>query len=134
DRSPTALGKLFGGLKGALGGIAVNPDGSNINAAALALLNFKLPDGSFLIPTPQTVDPSKPLTSSGFSAFSQPCTFNENQGLGNVDYVASQKSRLGVRFFIADTAQLVTFPGGALNPLGNTHGFKSPGGSDFVVF
>jgi len=134
DRSSAALGKLFGGLKGTLGGIAVNSDGSNINPVALALLNLKLPDGSFLIPTPQTVDPSKPLTSSGFSAFSQPCTFNENQGLGNVDYIASQKSRLGVRFFIAYTEQLVTFPGGALNPLGNTHGFKSPGASDFVVF
>jgi len=134
DRSPAALGKLFGGLKGALGGVAINSDGSNINPVALALLNFKLPDGSFLIPTPQTVDPSKPLTSSGFSAFSQPCTFNEDQGLGNVDYVASQKSRFGVRFFIADTEQLVTFPGGALNPLGNTHGFNSPGDSAFFVF
>ena len=133
DRSPAALGKLFGGLKGALGGIAINPDGSNINPVALALLNFKLPDGSFLIPNPQTVDSSKPLTSSGFSAFSQPCTFNEDQGLGNVEYVASQKSRFGIRFFIADTDQLVTFPGGALNPIGNTHGFNSDGGSDFIV-
>src|SRR5207344_1047736 len=107
DRSAAALGKLFGGMKGALGGVAINPDGSNINPVALALLNFKLPDGSFLIPTPQTVDPSKPLTSSGFSAFSQPCTFNEDQGLGNVDYVASQKSRFGARFFIANADQLV---------------------------
>ncbi len=134
DRSPAALGKLFGGLKGALGGIAIRADGSNINPVALALLNFKLPDGSLLIPTPQTVDPSKPLASSGFSAFSEPCTFNEDQGSANVDYVASQKNRLGVRFFVADTEQLVTFPGGALNPLGNTHGFNSPGHSAFIVF
>ena len=134
DRSPAALGKLFGRLKGALGGIAIKPDGSNINPVALALLNFKLPDGSLLIPTPQTVDPSKPLASSGFSAFSEPCTFNEDQGSANVDYVASQKNRLGVRFFVADTEQLVTFPGGALNPLGNTHGFNSPGHSAFIVF
>src|SRR6266403_764187 len=134
DRSPAALGKLFGGLKGALGGIAINSDGSNINPVALALLNFKLPDGSFLIPTPQTVDPSKPFTSSGFSAFTQPCTFNEDQGLGNVDYVAPQKSRFGARFFIADVNQLVTFPGGAWNAIGNTHGFNSPGDSAFFVF
>jgi carboxypeptidase family protein len=134
DRSPTALGKLFGGLKGALGGIALNPDGSNINPVALALLNFKLPDGSFLIPTPQTVDPSKPFTSSGFSAFTQPCDFNEDQGLGNVDYVISQKSHLAARFFIADSDQSVTFPGGALNAVGNTPGFNSPGDSAFVVF
>ena len=50
DRSPAALGKLFGGMSGALGGTAVNPDGSNINPVALALLNLKLPNGSFLIP------------------------------------------------------------------------------------
>ncbi len=82
DRSPTALGKQFAGLKGASGGVAINPDGSNINPVALALLNFKLPDGSYLIPTPQTVDSSKPFTSSGFSAFTQPCNFAEDQGLG----------------------------------------------------
>jgi hypothetical protein len=134
DRSSATLGKLFSGLKGALGGIAINADGSNINPVALAVLNFKLPDGSFLIPTPQTVDPSRPFTSSGFSAFTQPCTFNEDQGLGNIDYIASQKSRVGARFFISDTQQLVTFPGGALNPLGNTHGFDSPGDSAFIVF
>jgi len=134
DRSPAALGKLFGGLKGALGGIPINPDGSNINPVALALLNFKLPDGNFLIPTPQRVDSSRPFASSGFSAFTQPCTYNENQALGNMDYVASQKRRLGVRFFIADTDQVVTFPGGALNGTGNTRGFDSPGGSKFIVF
>src|SRR5579864_1382810 len=73
DRSAFTLGKQFGGLQGALGGVAIHSDGSNINPVALALLNFKLPDGSFLIPTPQTVDPSKPFASSGFSAFTQPC-------------------------------------------------------------
>ena len=31
DRSATALGRIFGGMRGALGGLAVNPDGSNIN-------------------------------------------------------------------------------------------------------
>ena len=97
-------------------------------------MNFKLPDGSFLIPTPQTVDPSKPFTSSGFSAFTEPCSFAEDQGLGNLDYVISQKSQFEARFFIAETDQLVTFPGGGLNPVGNTHGFDSPGGSEFVVF
>src|SRR5580704_9979192 len=45
DRSAAALGKLFDGMKGALGGVAIAPDGSNVNPVALALLNFKLPDG-----------------------------------------------------------------------------------------
>ena len=134
DRSATTLGQQFSGLQGALGGVAIDSDGSNINPVALALLNLKLPDGSFLIPTPQTVDPSKPFTSSGFSAFTKPCDFREDQGLGNVDYVPSEKSQLAVRFFVADADQLVTFPGGAFNPVGNTQGFDSPGDSEFVVF
>jgi Carboxypeptidase regulatory-like domain/TonB dependent receptor len=134
DRSPAALGRLFGGLTGRLGGVAVNPDGSNINPVALALLNYKLPDGNFLIPTPQTIDPSKPLASQGFSAFATPCSFNEDQFLLNLDYVASQKSRIAARFFLADSSQRVTFPGNGLNPAGNTPGFTSPGNSDFRVF
>ena len=134
DRSAAALGKLFGGMEGALGGVAINSDGSNINPVALALLNFKLADGSFLIPTPQRVDPSRPFASSGFSAFAEPCDFAEDQGLGNLDYVISPRSQLAARFFVADSNQLVTFPGGGLNPVGNIRGFDSPGDSTFVVF
>ena len=134
DRSAVALGKEFGGMTGTLGGVAISSDGSNINPVALALLNFKLPDGSFLIPTPQTVNPSKPFTSSGFSAFTQPCRFEEDQGLGNVDFVISQKSQLAARFFVAAGDQLVTFPGGSLNPVGNIRGFDSPSDSGFLVF
>ena len=133
DRSPATLGRQFAGLKGASGGVVIQPDGSNINPVALALLNFKLHDGSYLIPTPQTVDPSKPFTSSGFSAFTQPCNFSEDQGLGNLDSVISEKSQLAARFFMAPNDQLVTFPGGGLNPAGNIRGFASPSGSDFVV-
>ena len=82
----------------------------------------------------QTVDPSQPLTSSGFSAFTQACDFEEDQGIGNFDYVISQKSQLKARFFIAHSDQLVTFPGGALNSVGNIRGFDGPGGSAFTVF
>ena len=133
DRSPEALGRLFGGMRGALGGAAVASDGSNINPVALALLNFKLPDGSFLIPTPQTVDPSKPFAGSGFSAFTDPCSFNEDQGLLNFDYTLSPKSQLAARFFIANTDQRVTFPGNGQNPMGNIRGFTSPGDSGLFV-
>ena len=76
DRSRTALGGLFAGKNGALGGVAVESDGSNINPAALALLNLKLPDGSFLIPTPQTIDTSRPFDIQGSSIFTEPCDFH----------------------------------------------------------
>jgi len=134
DRSARALGSLFGGMKGALGGLAVNPDGSNINPVALALLNLKLANGSYLIPTPQLVDPSLPFVSEGLSVFTEPCHFNENQFLLNVDYSPSQKTQFGAHVFLANDHQLVTFPGNGKNPMGNIPGFSSPGNADFFVF
>src|SRR5262249_35357995 len=67
DRSAAALGKLFAGQRGllqlALGGVgpAIAADGSNINPVALNLLQFKLPNGQYLIPTPQVIIPSRPF-------------------------------------------------------------------------
>jgi hypothetical protein len=134
DRSAAALGRLFGGETGALGGVAVKPDGSNINPSALALLNLKLPDGQYLVPTPQTVDPSKPFASQGFSVFRQPCHFTEDQFLVNVDYTLSSRSKLSGRFFFSNDNETVTFPGNGLNPSGNIAGFLSPLASNFRVF
>jgi hypothetical protein len=134
DRSAAELGQLFGGMKGQLGGVAIESDGSNINPAALALLNFRLPDGRYLIPTPQVVDTSKPFAGQGFSVFTEPCRFEEDQYLLNFDYVISPKSQLTSRFFAADDNQVATFPGNALNFSGNTPGFAGPSSSKFVVF
>ena len=134
DRSAGALGKLFGGMKGALGGVAIRPDGSNINPVALTLLNFRLPDGGFLVPTPQTVNPGLPFAEQGFYAVSQPCHFFEDQYSTNLDYSASQKSSLRARFFLANDNETVSFPGNGLNPSGNISGFSTPGNSGFVVF
>jgi hypothetical protein len=116
-----------------LGGVAVNADGSNINPAAVALLNFKLPDGSFLLPTPQTVDPTKPFAQQGFSVFTQPCHFSENQVLTNADYLLHPSSKISARFFLADDDETVTFPGNGLNSSGNIPGFPSPSDSSFRV-
>jgi Carboxypeptidase regulatory-like domain/TonB dependent receptor len=134
DRSAAALGKLFAGMTGALGGTAVKSDGSNINPVAMALLNFKLPNGTFLIPTPQTIDPTKPFAAQGFSFLTQPCRFDEDQFLTNLDYVASQTSRIAARFFFADDNQLVTFPGNGINMLGNIPGFAGVSNSGSRVF
>jgi hypothetical protein len=121
-------------MTGALGGAAIKPDGTNINPVALKLLNFKLPNGNYLIPSPQTVDSARPFASQGFSVFSEPCHFNEDQFLTNVEYVASEKSTLSGRFFFADDNQQVAFPGNGLNPAGNINGFPSPGDAGFRVF
>jgi Carboxypeptidase regulatory-like domain len=134
DRSAAELGKLFGGMTGVHGGTAIKSDGSNINSVALALLNLKLPDGTFLIPTPQTIDPTKPFVQRGFSVLVDPCHFNENQFSTNVDYLAQPDSKIAARFFMADDNEIVTFPGNGLNPAGNIPGFPSPSDSDFTVF
>jgi Carboxypeptidase regulatory-like domain/TonB dependent receptor len=125
DRSATALGALFAGQSGAQGGVAIKADGSNINSSALQLLQFKLPNGNFLIPTPQVVDSSKDFSSQGFSTFSQPCTFDENQYMFNMDYLVSAKGKISGRFFYVNSDQTISFPVGTFVGPGNVPGFPS---------
>jgi Carboxypeptidase regulatory-like domain/TonB dependent receptor len=134
DRTPVGLGQIFGGMTGVHGGTAIKSDGSNINPVALALLNLKLPDGSFLMPTPQIVDSTKPFAQRGFSVFTEPCHFNEDQFMANVDWFARPSSKIAARFFLANDNATVTFPGNGLNPAGNVPGFPSPSDSGFRVF
>jgi hypothetical protein len=110
DRSRAALGSLFAGQTGALGGPAVAADGSNISPQALALLNLKLPNGQYAIPTPQTVTASQPFALRGFSAFSVPARFREEQFIANLDYLQNDKSKFAGRFFWAGSNQTQPLP------------------------
>jgi len=105
DRSAAALGALFGGQSGVNGGVAVAPDGSNINPVALALLNFKLPNGAFAIPTPQTILPG----GVGESTFSIPANYRESQYTANLDYTVSPNNQLSGRFFYSTGTANVPF-------------------------
>ncbi len=105
DRSAAGLGAVFGGQVGYLGafGGVVSPDGSNIAPQALALLQAKLPNGQYVIPTPQSIDPSK-LNTTGFDTegtayVSSPGFFNENQWMVNGDYIVSDRHKIAVRYF-----------------------------------
>src|SRR6202050_639167 len=97
NRSAAALGAEFGGKTGAFGGVAVASDGSNINPAALALLNFKLPNGSYVIPTPQIILPN----GTGESSYSSPASYKENQFTLDLDQDLSPKDIVSRRFFYA---------------------------------
>src|SRR5260370_25204187 len=88
DRSAVALGSLFGGQSGAVGGVAVATDGSNINPVALALLNAKLADGSYAIPNPQVV-----AGGLGESTYSIPAKYREDQFSVNLDHRISGKNQ-----------------------------------------
>jgi hypothetical protein len=103
-RSAATLGAQFCGQSGAFGGVAVACDGSNINPVALKLLNTKIPNGTFLIPTPQKI-----TNSVGFSSFSLPGHFSEDQFLINTDYVMSSKHRFTERYFYARDPQDIPF-------------------------
>jgi hypothetical protein len=117
DRSRAALGALFAGqptfiqeLTGAPLGPNVLPNGSNISTQALALLQMKLPNGQFLIPTPQTVDHTKPFAIQGTSTLSQPCPYNEDQFITNADFLHNEHNTFSGKFFWANSNQSSTFP------------------------
>ncbi len=114
DRSRAALGALFAGQTGFAGGVAVAANGSNISPQAFALLNMKLPNGQFVVPTPQTVAPLTPTGSNfftrGFSAFSVPGTFDEDQYMVNLDFLHTQNSKIAGRFFSAGSDLLLPIP------------------------
>src|SRR5262249_31583974 len=119
DRSRAALGRLFSGQKGT-NNVAVAADGSNISSQALALLNLKLPNGQYAIPSPQKIDPTAAFAVQGSSVYSSACSFNENQYMANFDYAMSAKNRIAYRLFLANSDQTTTFPsanlGGATAP------------------
>lgn len=124
DRSRAALGALFAGqqtlwaetaeaagLPPSAWGPSVAPDGSNIAPQALALFNFKLPNGQYMIPTPQSIDSSRPFDGQGVSVLSDACHFNEDQFMTNGDWEQSASSQWQARFFFANSQQAYTFPG-----------------------
>jgi hypothetical protein len=95
DRSPTSLLTTFH---------PVQPSGQpavSINPAALALLNARLPNGAFLIPTP--------APDGRFSA-SSPSSFQENQFNTNFDYSLGPKDALWAKFFFSSISQFSALP------------------------
>ena len=83
--------------------VQVACDGSNINPVALNVLNAKLANGSYYIPTPQTIQ----ANGLGFSSFVVPAHFQEDQYLFNMDYVISQKHTLSERIFYTADPQII---------------------------
>jgi hypothetical protein len=137
DRSPATLAAEFcpgNHLLGGAGGGQPDPryltfaggkqlDCSNrttastapINPVALSILQTKLPDGTYLIPVPQTIVPSGSNEGMGFSSFSFPSWYNEDHFLANSDYLVSPVNTLSWRGFFARIHQHRSLgaPGGA---------------------
>lgn len=117
DRSAAALGQLFAGkqgyFNGQVGGIGptILANGSNINPAALKILQAKNPDGSYLVPTPQLVLPGQAFDTQGEAFFSVPCPYTENQYMANGDYQQTSSTRWSVKTFISDSTATQTLAG-----------------------
>jgi Carboxypeptidase regulatory-like domain/TonB-dependent Receptor Plug Domain/TonB dependent receptor len=82
------------------------PNGSfanSINPVALALLNARLPNGRFLIPTPQA---------DGHYSDSVNSSYREDQFNSNLDYRINQSGWLAVRFFFSNAPQFLALPNG----------------------
>src|SRR5712692_2117123 len=104
-RTPATLGSVFGGQTGLFGGVAVAPDGSNINPVALNLLSAKNPDGTFVIPSPQTSGRGVNYTAV------VPGDYNEDQFNTNFDVNLRTPDRLSGKFFFSNSNQDVPFFG-----------------------
>jgi hypothetical protein len=112
NRSAAGLGAVFGGQQGWLGafGGTVLANGSNIAPQALALLNTKLTNGQYMIPSASSVNPSAPggFDSEGTAFVRSPGFFNENQWMANGDYLLSDRNKIAVRYFGALSDQEYT--------------------------
>src|SRR5260370_6731946 len=108
SRMPASLGAVFGGKTGAFGGVAVAADGSNINPVALKLLNAKNPDGTFVIPSPQTS-----ASILNYTAV-VPGHYNQDQFNTNLDVNLRSADRLSVKFFFSNSNQDVPFFGASV--------------------
>ena len=107
NRTAAGLGALLAGQSGYAGtGGGANvilPDGSNISPQAIATLNFKLPDGQYMVPNAQAVKAGAANpAAAGTVVLSQTCPFNEDQYMANADWDQSAKSTWQERFFFRE--------------------------------
>ncbi len=130
-RTAATLGAVFGQttlVKGVAtpvyptykGGTQVALDGSNISPTAIALLNAKLPNGQFVVPSPQTS-----VVNAVNYAVSEPSTFDEDQYVDALDYQISQANHISFKSVIAQQPQFNAFPSATVPGFGTTQEFTA---------
>ncbi len=113
DRSAAGLAAAVNGSFGT----SIAP--SQVDPIAAKLLNFKLPNGQYLIPSANvSADVASAL---GANAIIQgpPSQSSLDQGVANVDYNATDKDRLSVKYYIQNDPTTNAF-GSSSNTLGFT--------------
>lgn len=138
NRTAAGLGALLGGqvgFNGSGGGKnVVAADGSDISPQAIAFLNLKLPSGQFLVPSAQVVVPGAARPIAGEVSISDPCTFNEDQYMANVDWNQSDKSRWQERFFFVNSHELSTINNTFVGSAPSIPGFATSNPNHFRNF
>ncbi|MGH9486501.1 MAG: TonB-dependent receptor domain-containing protein [Terriglobales bacterium] len=109
SRTAAALGAEFAGETGLHGTTPIAADGSNISQVAVALLNYKLSDGQYIIPAPQTVTNANNPDAGGFSTFSSPSTYSENQEMINLDWTPTANQHLSEKYFYTRAPENLAF-------------------------
>jgi hypothetical protein len=117
-RTAAAIGAAFANAKPLHGTVTVAPNGSNINPVALALLNLKNPDGSYIIPSPQIGGSGVNYTNS------QPARFSEDQGIANIDHQFSDANHLTFKLMIGSDPTYKPFGSANIPGFGSTQDFK----------
>jgi hypothetical protein len=137
DRSPAALAAAVGPDTAFLG---LDPlgrpvDATNVSPQAVALFSLKLANGNFLIPNPQQIitDPATGLP-EGFSTFSSPCRYYEDQFVTNFDFLHTTKSTLQGRFFFSNSEANFTLPSARVAGSGSLPGSPSRNPQNFRNF
>jgi hypothetical protein len=101
-----------------------------LSSVAYNILNLKLPNGTYAIPTPQRI-----ITSGtnliGTAALSIPASYWDKQALADVDYTISPRNALGLRYFYDISDQVLPFTGTATQTL--TGGQNSSQGSQVLA-
>jgi hypothetical protein len=130
DRSSSALGAQFcpaghlgtsgqpiAGYLTHAGGTQVACDGSNINPVALAILNTKLANGQFAVPSPQVSLPDSDPNQLpvGQSTFAVPAHYREDQFSVNIDHALNQKNVVSGRLFYSHAPTTQPFSTNAAN-------------------
>jgi hypothetical protein len=83
---------------------------AQLNPVAMAMLSAKLPNGSYLIPTPNITNPAT-AKQLGYDALQiGPNTqARVNQGSANIDYMISDKDRLAAKYYIQNDPTTTPF-------------------------
>jgi hypothetical protein len=138
------LGCAFGGTASLLAGppfffgsgVPVAKNGSNINQTAIQILQKTGPAGGlnqgFYIPGVPFGSNGLPLTTSAAVTDTQPTRANEDQYVGNLDYVVSSKNTLSQKFFYSRDPQIQSFV--CLDGIGDLVNSCAPGSPEDVNY